>query len=154
MEPFITLIAVTLGLRLAGALGVRPLNSWRIAVRGGLSAMFLLTGIAHFTPMGAEMVAMIPGGIPYPELLVVGTGLLELAGAIGLWVPGLTRWAATGLSLLLICIFPANVNLALQGAEGHDALLPRTLMQIVFLAAAVFVSVSEWRRWARHATRS
>lgn len=50
---------------------------------------------------------------------------------------------AAGLAILLVAIFPANVHAALADptpAVG-DALVPRTAMQLVFLAATIAIPV-------------
>jgi uncharacterized membrane protein len=150
MEPLITLIAVTLLLLAIGAAGVRRLRPRSVALRGGLAAMFTLTGVAHFVGMREALIEMVPPFLPAPELLVDVTGVLELAGAAGLLIPRLAPWAAGGLTLMLIAIFPANVHLALTGTElePHDELLPRTLLQLVFLAATITAGVTSLR--ARH----
>ena len=147
MEPLITLVAVTLVLLALGALGVRRLRPWPVALRGGLAAMFVLTGVAHFVGMRDELIAMVPTFLPAPELLVTITGLLELAGAVGLLIPRTAALAAGGLALMLIAMFPANVHLALTGTdlEPMSQLLPRTLLQVVFVAAAVTACVTSAR---------
>jgi uncharacterized membrane protein len=137
MEPLITLIAVTAVLLGLGALGVRALRPWPVAVRGGLAAMFTLTGVVHFVSMREQLIAMVPPALPAPGLLVTITGVLELAGAAGLLLPRTAPWAAGGLSLLLVAMFPANVHAALEGTG--TPLLPRTLMQVLILAATLAV---------------
>lgn len=153
MAPLITLLAVTLLLRAAGAAGIRPLRSWHTSLRGGLAAMFTLTGTAHFNGMRADLVAMVPPALPYPELLVTVTGVLELLGAAGLLYRRTAPWAAGGLTLLLVAMFPANVYAALAGlmlnGAPATALLPRTLMQLVFIAATVAVMVPYLRALPR-----
>ncbi|GAB2503725.1 DoxX family protein [Nocardiopsis aegyptia] len=153
MEPLITLVGVTLVLWAAGALGVRPLRPWPVALRGGLAAMFTLTGVVHFVGMREELVAMVPPALPAPELLVTVTGVLELAGAAGLLWSRTAPWAAAGLAALLVAMFPANVHLALTGTDlpPHQELLPRTAMQVVFLAAATAVVVDRLRGRTRRA---
>lgn len=146
MEPLITLVVVTAVLLVAGAAGVRKLRPWPVAVRGGLAAMFVLTGVVHFVYLREELIAMVPPALPAPGLLVTITGVLELLGAAGLLVRRTAPWAAGGLAALLLVMFPANVHKALIGAaETTDALVPRTLMQIVFLAAAVSIVVHHVR---------
>jgi uncharacterized membrane protein len=135
MEPLITLVAVTAVLLVAGALGVRALQPWPVALRGGLAAMFTLTGVVHFVWLRQELIAMVPPALPAPGLLVTITGVLELAGAAGLLLPGTAPWAAGGLAALLVVMFPANVHAALEGTG--TPLLPRTLMQVLFLAATL-----------------
>ncbi|MBZ2194861.1 DoxX family protein [Occultella gossypii] len=151
MEPVIVLVGVT-GLLLAlGRVGVRPLRTPAIALRGGLAAMFLLTGGSHFIGMRPEMIAMVPDWVPAPELVVTLTGLAEIAGAIGLLWSRTVAAAATCLTLLLVVMFPANVHLALSGdpLPWWDELLPRTFLQLVFLAATATVAVDAWRRLRR-----
>jgi uncharacterized membrane protein len=126
-----------------------------VALRGGLAVMFVMTGVAHFIGMRAELVSMVPPGLPAPGLLVTVTGVLELAGAAGLLWARTAPWAGAGLALLLVAVFPANVYAALEGltSAAGDRLLPRSLMQAVLLAAAVAVPAHYlWnRRQARRA---
>jgi uncharacterized membrane protein len=144
VEPLIALVGVTLALRIAGAVGVRRLRSWPVALRGGLATMFVMTGMAHFIGLRAELIAMVPPAMPNPGLLVTVTGLAELAGAVGLLLRPTAPWAAGGLTALLVGLFPANVYAALNGitTSPADALVPRTLMQLVFLVATVTVLAS------------
>lgn len=146
MAPLIALFAGFAAARLAGLLGVDALDGWHPALRVGLALMFLLTGTAHFTTTRrAGLVAMVPPALPRPELLVTLTGLLEFAGALGLLLPGTAHWAAVGLALLLIAMFPANVSAARRrltlAGRPVTPLLPRTALQVVFLAATVAVAV-------------
>lgn len=143
MQPFIVLVTVTLVLLAMGAAGITLLRSWPVALRGGLAAMFVLTGVSHFVGMREELISMVPPVLPEPGLLVTVTGVLELAGAVGLLLPRTVAWAAAGLSALLVVMFPANVYAALSGAAMEGAqtmgLFPRTLLQLVFLAATITV---------------
>ncbi|MFD3683914.1 DoxX family membrane protein [Nocardiopsis sp. NPDC058631] len=147
MEPLITLVGVTAALLALGAVGVRPLRSWPLALRGGLAAMFVLTGTVHFVGLREELIAMVPPALPAPGLLVTVTGALELAGAAGLLWSRTSPWAAAGLSALLVVMFPANVYSITTGAsEGFTDNLPiRTAMQVLFLAATLAVLVHHLR---------
>lgn len=135
MVPLIVLTVVTLVV----AVFRRPL-----ALRAGLAAMFTVTGVAHFVGMRQTLIDMVPPALPAPELLVTATGILELAGAAGLLIARTAPWAAAGLSLMLIAMFPANVHLASYSDAWDDQLVPRTLMQLVFLAATVTVVRMTW----------
>ena len=136
MAPLVVLVIVTVLLRVLGALGVRALG-WHAALRGGLAAMFVLTGISHFVGMRPDLIAMVPPALPHPALLVTVTGVLELAGAAGLLHRRLAPWAAGALGLLLVAMFPANVYAAMEGltlgGSPAMALAPRTLLQLLFL---------------------
>lgn len=104
--------------------------------------------------MRAELIAMVPPALPEPALLITITGVLELAGAAGLLLRPTAPWAAGGLAALLVALYPANVYAALEGitTAPEDALLPRTLIQLLWLAAAVAVVASAVRARRRDRT--
>ncbi|SCL61387.1 DoxX family membrane protein [Micromonospora chersina] len=143
MAPLIALIAGTAAARLAGLLGVDALDGWHSALRIGLALMFVLTGSAHFLSRRADLIAMVPPRLPRPDLLVTLTGVLELAGALGLLLPATARAAAAGLALLMLAMFPANVSAARRGLTlAGRPVTPvgvRTALQVVFVAAALAV---------------
>jgi uncharacterized membrane protein len=145
MEPLIAFVATTLILRLLGRVKLDGFNAWRPALRGGLTALFLMTGVVHFVPEYREsMIAMIPPGLPWPAALVAVTGVLELAGAVGLWVRPFKRAAAVCLTLLMLAMFPANVYAALHGIEFAGApaepLFQRILIEVLWIGAALAVA--------------
>jgi uncharacterized membrane protein len=137
MAPFIFLVAGSLGARMSGLMGVDALDSWPAALRVGLALMFTATGLAHFIGMRGELIAMVPAQLPQPGLLVTVTGVLELTGAVGLLIPATAMAAALCLAVLMIVLFPANVHLARTGSDIDfvDRTIPRTILQLVFLAA-------------------
>jgi uncharacterized membrane protein len=124
---------------------VIPLG-WLTALRMGLAGMFFLTASAHWGRRRADLVRMVPKNFPHPEFLVTLTGICEILGAIGLLVPPLVRWAAIGLTLLLIAVFPANVRAARDGITigGKPAtpLPSRSLIQGFFLIATIAVAIA------------
>ncbi|WP_213483898.1 DoxX family protein [Thermobacillus xylanilyticus] len=87
------------------------------------------------------MIRMVPPAFPKPELLVTLTGWLEIIGAVGIVIPAVSPYAAVGLALLLAAMFPANVHAARRrltlSGKPATPLLPRTLLQLVFLAAVL-----------------
>lgn len=139
MAPLVFLLLGSLGARLTGLLGVDALDTWPDALRVGLALMFTATGLAHFIGMRGELIAMVPTQLPRPGLLVTVTGVLELAGAVGLLIPATATAAALCLAALLIVMFPANLHLARTGTDldFSDRTVPRTILQAVFLAACV-----------------
>ena len=147
MEPLITLVGTTALLFTLGLLGVRRLRPWPVPLRGGLAAMFTVTGVAHFVGLRETLIAMVPPALPAPELLVTVTGVLELAGAVGLLWHRTAPWAAAGLTLLLVAMFPANVYAITEGVStGLTESLPvRAAMQVLFVAATTAVLVGHLR---------
>jgi uncharacterized membrane protein len=124
-------------LRAIGWLGVKQLASWRDAARYALVIMILFTAAAHFTSMKHDLVAMIPASLPRGLWVIYLTGVLEIAGAIGLVIPRLRRVAAICLVLLLVAMFPANVNAALNEiplrGRAPTPLWLRLPMQVLFI---------------------
>lgn len=117
--------------------------------RVGLSLFFLVTSFGHFikTP---EMTAMLPPAIPYRVELVYITGVLELLGAIGVWIPGLMRLTGVCLILMLVGILPANIYSAINHLEfgGHAAgptyLLVRVPFQLFVICWTYFATEQHW----------
>jgi uncharacterized membrane protein len=69
------------------------------------------------------------------------TGVLELAGALGLLLPVTARLAAGCLAALMVAMFPANYSAARRHLERVTPLAARTPMQLIFIAAAVAVVI-------------
>lgn len=145
MAVLLALVLGSLAARGAGWLGVSYVDSWPAAIAVGLALMFTLTGVAHFVPgMRRDMIAIVPPRLPSPELLVTITGVLELLGAVGLLYPPTRIAAATCLFLLMLAMFPANIY-ASQMPDTPPSmtanLCVRSVEEVVYLAAAVFVAV-------------
>lgn len=141
MAPLVVLVAVTGLGRTLGWAGVDWLDSWPHAAQVGLAAMFALTASAHFTqPRRRLLIAMVPPRLPNPPALVSLTGVLEIAGAIGLLIPPTSRVAAGCLAVLLVAMFPANVRAARMDFGIKTMPLPmRTATQALFIGACVVV---------------
>ena len=145
MIPVFILVGVSVLLRGIGWLGVQALQSWQVAGRLSLVILFLFTGVTHFSSMKYDYAAMIPAPLPKDLWLVYLTGLLEIAGAIGLLIPR-TRWiAAVCLILLLLAMFPANINATLHEIpfRGRAAtpLWIRTPLQLFFIGMVWWSSI-------------
>jgi uncharacterized membrane protein len=152
MVPFLVLLC-SFGVLLAAGRWVGVLAPWPRALRASLSVMFLLTASAHWGSRRADLVQMVPDVFPAPEWIVTLTGIAEIAGAIGLLVPGIAPYAAGALAMLLLAMFPANVHAAAEGltigGEPATALVPRTMMQVVFVAACVTAGFADAPRGTR-----
>lgn len=139
----ILVLAVALVLaRLAGALGIKPLDSWPAAVRVGLAAMLLFTSVAHFGALRHELARMIPPGVPSPMGMVYFTGLCEIAGAIGLLVPRTRRAAAAALMVFFLAILPANIHAARAGLTLAGS--PVTPVGMRVAIQALFIALTWW----------
>lgn len=145
MAVIVTLVLGTLGARLVGLLGVSYVDSWPQAIAVGLAAMFVVTGVAHFVnPLRRDMVAIVPPRLPAAGVLVTITGVLELAGAVGLLYPPTRVAAAVCLFALMLVMFPANVYASRMPDPPKSMtsrLDVRTIQEIVYLGAAVVVGL-------------
>lgn len=90
---------------------MEPIRKW---LRIFLGFVFVVTGVLHFVLTDA-FAAIVPPYLPAPELLVYVSGVFEAIGGVGLLLARpLRRWAAYGLVLLLLAVFPANLYMALH----------------------------------------
>lgn len=78
-------------------------------VQGLLALAFGFFGVAKIGQPIADLSATMPFVTTVPALLVRFIGVAEVAGALGLILPGLTRiqpkltaWAASGLALIMV----------------------------------------------------
>lgn len=83
-----------------------------------LGGFFLFAGIAHFL-RPAAYAGIVPPQLPDPRLLVILSGLGEIAGGLGIWWRVTRRAAGLGLIVLLIAVFPANTTMLVQGIDAH-----------------------------------
>src|SRR5215203_3409015 len=120
MSVLFVLCGSALFYRFLGLAGVETFSDWVRSARMGLVTMFVFTGISHFAPMRKDLIAMVPPALPRPDLLVVLTGVLELAGAVGLLFTRTRVWAAYGLLTLLVLMLPANISAARRGILLRD----------------------------------
>jgi uncharacterized membrane protein len=124
----------------------------------GLSLFFLFTSLGHFIKT-EEMSAMVPPVIPYRVELIYITGVLELLGAISVWIPGLTRLTGFCLILMLIALLPANIYSAFHRVDfgGHRGgpvyLLVRVPFQIFAIWWTFLATEQKWLRKPKEAQR-
>jgi uncharacterized membrane protein len=115
-----------------------------------LAAAYVAAGVLHIALPG-PFVMITPDWVPWPQSVVFLTGVAEIAGAIGLFVPGLRKAAGVGLALYALCVWPANIKHAmLDHANGWAPLgpwyhAPRLAFQPVIVWWALFASgVTRW----------
>jgi uncharacterized membrane protein len=108
------LLAIALLSLLTGHLFAVPwLQQWAHNARLAAAVMFILIGVMHLaTPR--KLTYMIDGWLPYALQLVLISGILEIVLGMGLLVDGVKVYAAWGLIILLIAMFPANIYVAIK----------------------------------------
>lgn len=75
---------------------------------------FVFAGISHFTKERFFIKAM-PPYIPFHKEMVLISGVAEILLGLGLLFPATRIYAAWGLIILLIAVFPANIYMATSG---------------------------------------
>ncbi|MCD5325787.1 DoxX family protein [Pontibacillus sp. HN14] len=85
------------------------------------SLFFIVAGVIHFTQVEG-FAAMIPDVIPFRNLIVYVTGVIEWILAILLLIPSTRRQAGIWTAVYLVLIFPANIYAAIAGipAPGSE----------------------------------
>jgi uncharacterized membrane protein len=104
------------------------------ALRVVVALPLLLSGLIHFTRT-ALLATIIPPFFPHRPQLVLLSGAMELAGAVGLLLPAFTRPASVCLAIMMIAIFPANVYAANQSVGGlhMPSISVRLAMQVIYI---------------------
>lgn len=136
----------------------------RAITRWLLAAAYAFAGYKHLTAPGG-FVAITPRWVPNPPLIVWATGWCELAGAAGLLTPRrLLPWARSvagvGLALYALCVWPANVNHALNAIPIGGVRLgwryhgPRLIAQPLIIWLALWAGgVTRWPFGKRRSDR-
>lgn len=138
-------------------------SAWKDAMRHGMGGAFMFTGIDHFVSLETRYLPMIPPYLAGWDVeLVLLSGALEIAGAIGLLMP-LKAWrllglpnlrpvAGIGLTMLLSAMVIANGHIAEAGASvdgltpggGYEAIRP--LLQPFIVLWALVASEAVYPR--------
>lgn len=86
-----------------------------------LAAVFVIAGVLHFAIPGTY-VRVMPPWLPHPRALVLLSGAFQIAGGVGVLLPRTRRAAGWGLILLLLAVWPANLQMLLNArASGAPA---------------------------------
>lgn len=97
----------------------RRLRGIKAPLRHLLAVAMTAVGVAHFIAP-APFVSIVPPWLPSPRLLVYISGVAEVLGGVGLWIPKTRRAAAWGLVALYVAVFPANIHMALNNVPMGD----------------------------------
>jgi uncharacterized membrane protein len=115
-----------------------------------LALFFLGAGIMHFAkPRAYE--ATVPDALPLHTEIVYVSGVAEIAGALALLDRRSAPWGGWWLIALLVAVFPANVNMAVN-AERFRA-VPEALLWLRLPVQALLIAWV-WRVSAPPRSRS
>lgn len=87
---------------------------------GLMSFLYVFAGVSHFR---AEkfFLKMMPPFIPsqYHKAIVLWSGVVEIALGLLLWLPMFRVYAAWGIIMLLIVVYPANIYMLVARIKGE-----------------------------------
>ncbi|HAS46616.1 MAG TPA: hypothetical protein DCS93_39400 [Microscillaceae bacterium] len=148
MKPFIVLISTFIITIIALKLAKRPL-SYPLAGQIAMSCMLVFTAVGHFI-FTKGMTAMLPEFIPLKIEVVIASGLLEIAFAIGLLFPAYRQLTGWALILFFIFTLPVNIRSAIQNINyqtgelngpGLHYLWFRVPLQMLFIGWVYFSAI-------------
>ncbi len=112
------------------------------AARIAFGSCFILAGTLHLIVPDYYM-AIMPSYLPAPAALVALSGLAEIIGGIGFLIPRFRRVAGVGLILLLIAVFPANLEMLRLAQVGDAPRWEKALLWLRLPLQAVLI----WLAW-------
>src|SRR5690606_5924244 len=119
MKPLIVLLSVFV-ISLLATKFVHKNFEFALSGRIAMSVMLLFTAIGHFA-FTEGMTMMLPDFIPFKTEVVYLTGIIEIAAAIGLFIPKLKIVTAWLLIVFFILILPANIYAAIKQIDYQKA---------------------------------
>ena len=87
-----------------------------------LSALFVFAGAMHFV-IPSRYAGIMPPWIPCQIELVYVSGVAEILGGLGLLLSRLRKAAGIGLILLLVAVFPANIQMLVNAIRDNESSL-------------------------------
>lgn len=106
---------------------------------GLMSLFYIAAGAYHFIDPEFYY-RMIPSYLPFPKEINVLSGALEIILGLAVLSENTRRPAAWGIVLLLIAVYPANIQMSINAYLNQDPKFVLTLVrlpfQFVFLAWA------------------
>lgn len=103
-----------------------------------LASFYIIAGTNHFFSPEFYL-EMMPDYLPFHELLNVTSGLSEITLGLLVLSERMRKLACIGIILLLLAIYPANINMLLEALDGKDfgvpiwALYVRLPFQFLFI---------------------
>jgi uncharacterized membrane protein len=95
--------------------------------RVSLALFFLIAGVAHWaTP--SPYLAIIPPYVPWPAAVVAVSGAAEILGGLGVCFRATRRAAGWWLIILLIAVFPANIQAVSTGMVLPGYVVPEWIL--------------------------
>ncbi len=108
-----------------------------------LAVTMVVAGVLHFVFTDLYL-AIMPSYLPAHLELVYISGVFEILGGLGLLIRRTCRAAAWGLVLLYVCVFPANLNMAIHEIQPSGGNIPPVLMWVRLPFQLLFIAWAWW----------
>jgi len=153
MKPLIVLIS-TFGIVLLVIKIFRGSFKFAFSGRVAMSMMLIFTAIGHFI-FTKGMSMMLPDFMPFKTEIIYSTGIIEVAAAVGLFIPNFRTLTAWCLIIFFILILPANIYASMHNIDyqkgnfngnGLTYLYFRIPLQILFIAWTYFSTIPILKR--------
>lgn len=112
-------------------------------LKGMYSLILFVAGVLHFV-RERNFRKIVPDSLPFKKGIVLITGVMEVAFALLLWAKRGQSLVGKLLSLFMVLVFPANINMAVKnntfykGKKIHPLLLwMRLPLQIPLILGAI-----------------
>ena len=119
------------------------LQDHKRTLQGILAVCMIVAGVLHFAAT-EPFVKIVPGFLPFPAAIVYISGVIEIILGVALLVPQTQHLAAWGLIALFIAVYPANLNMAINGIELEG--IPNTWWFQAIRLPFQFVLIA-WAYW-------
>ena len=87
----------------------------------------------------------MPDYIPYHKAMVFWSGVAEILGGLGIMIPFTRAYAGWGLILLLLAVFPANIDMFIKAYQKHGM---TSYTWITLLRLPLQFALIYWVFWA------
>ena len=94
-----------------------------------MATIYVAAGILHFVKPDTYS-SIVPDWLPYPLALVYISGGVEIAGGLMLLPVATRRFGAWLIILLLIAVFPANVQMSVNYYREHNPYFWLTILRL------------------------
>ena len=106
-----------------------------------MGILFVLAGINHFISPESYL-PLIPPYLPYPELLNIVSGVLEVVFGAGLLTKRYREASAYGIILLMIAFIPAHVyHIQMDGCVSEQICIPLWAAWVRLVVVQPFIMV-------------
>jgi uncharacterized membrane protein len=106
--------------------------------RIAMGVLYIAAGTLHFV-ITRRYMQIMPDYLPAHRELVLLSGAAEIAGGLGVILPGRRRAAAWGIICLLIAVMPANLWMA-----QHPRLFPQVPVWALWLRLPLQLPLIYW----------